>query len=55
MTELDLLKKKLDYNGCNNCAFQIEPMRMCGWGEKLKNNATVYLMCPRWEHKESQR
>ncbi len=39
-------KKELDYNGCSNCKYQPEPLRMCEWGEK---DTHIHLLCPRWE------
>ena len=46
------LEKALDYNGCANCKHQINPLRMCEWGEQ---QIAVYLICPKWEHKRKER
>ena len=38
-----------DYEGCRNCKYQPEPLRMCKWGEK---RPLVELICSGWEKKE---
>ncbi len=48
------LIKQLDYEGCRNCVHQIEPLRMCEWGEKKENNTVFRLICPHWEKKENK-
>lgn len=42
--------KEIGYNGCWNCANQIEPLRMCEWAER-GGDGVVHLICPKWERK----
>ena len=53
--DYEKLKKEIDYKICENCRYQIEPLRMCEWAE-LKANAHsyLYLTCPFWEKKEKK-
>lgn len=46
------LAKEIGYNGCKNCKYQIEPLRMCEAAEKGAFGDRVYLICPGWEKKE---
>ena len=52
VTDKELKKriKQLDYKGCRNCKYQIEPMRMCEWAER-KTDTHIHLICPKWEKK----
>ena len=36
---------------CNNCANQIEPLRMCKWAEQ-GGDGVVHYICPKWERKD---
>ena len=42
--------RPVDYEGCRNCKYQIEPLRACEWLENGKHQV-VELVCPRWERK----
>ena len=44
-------KKRLGYNGCRNCKYQIEPLRTCEWNER-GGDGVVHLICPRWEKRD---
>ena len=49
--ELEDRKKQLGYEGCKNCQHQIEPLRMCEWGEN-GGDGRIHLICPRWDKKK---
>ena len=44
------LEKELDYKGCRNCKYQIEPLRGCEWIER-GGDGRLHFICPRWEKK----
>ena len=49
----ELLQKlidSIDYNGCNNCKYQISPLKMCEWAEQ-GGDGQVYFICPKWNKK----
>ena len=52
--EIQKLIKRLDYKGCKNCAFQIEPLRMCEWAER-GGDERIHFLCPKWNHKVENR
>ena len=37
-----------DYEGCRNCKYQPEPLRMCEYGE---NRDFIEIVCSKWEKK----
>ena len=37
-----------DYEGCKNCKYQPEPLRMCEYGE---NRDFIEIICSKWEKK----
>ena len=41
-----------DYQGCRNCRFQPEPLRMCKWGERRKY---VEIICSRWRRRDDNK
>lgn len=43
--------KRIGYNGCKNCKYQISPLRMCKWAEQ-GGDGRVYLVCPMWDKAE---
>ena len=49
--EVKKLIKQLGYKGCKNCKNQIEPLRMCEWGEQGGDRA-LHFICSRWSKKE---
>lgn len=54
MNKSNWIDKALDkkgYQGCKNCKYQPEPMRMCDWMEK---QTMVHIICPRWELKKQK-
>lgn len=42
------MEKPNNYNGCNNCIYQPEPLTTC---ERMRTD-TLQLVCPSWEEKE---
>ena len=40
--------KEEEYKGCQNCIYQIEPLRSCEWLEH-GGDGRVHLICPRWK------
>jgi hypothetical protein len=45
--------KQLDYKGCKNCQYQIEPLRMCEWAEQ-GGDGHIHFICPMWDKKEEE-
>ena len=41
----------IEYKGCRNCKYQIEPLRTCEWFETVEHKE-IWLKCPRWEPKD---
>jgi len=42
----------MGYNGCRNCAYQIEPYRTCEWMERGGDHV-LHFICPRWRNKNA--
>ena len=40
--------KEIGYEGCRNCKYQPEPLRMCEYGE---NRDFIEIVCSKWEKK----
>jgi len=49
-SDVKKLEKRIDYKGCRNCEYQIEPLRRCEWAEK-KTETSIHLICPKWKKK----
>ena len=41
-----LVDEYADYQGCRNCEYQPEPLRMCAWGERRDR---VEPICTGWK------
>ena len=50
---IDELKKEIDYHGCTNCKYQIEPLRACEWLEH-GGDGVVHILCPKWEKRKEE-
>lgn len=51
---IDELKRMVGYQGCRNCAHQIDVLRACEWLES-GGDGVVHLMCPRWDKRKPDR
>lgn len=51
--EMQKLIEQLGYKGCQNCQYQIEPLRMCDWAEQ-GGDGIVHWICPNWDKRESE-
>jgi hypothetical protein len=45
---------QLEYEGCRNCKYQIEPLRMCQWAEQ-GGDGHIHFICPKWDKVEGER
>ena len=43
--------KPKNYQGCQNCKHQPEPLQTCDW---LKTQNSIVIICPGWELKSSE-
>lgn len=49
-TWYEKIAKKMGYNGCRNCRYQIDVFRTCEWLES-GGDGQLHIICPRWEKK----
>ena len=47
------LAKQLGYKGCQNCEYQIAPLRSCKWAEQ-GGDGIVHTVCPMWDLRRSK-
>lgn len=55
ITDKELLRfiDKVGYKGCNNCKYQIAPLRACKWAEQ-GGDGRIHFICPKWDKTESE-